>query len=1811
MATSTRWGGFRPDPYNPNAVDADGDGIVQEGTLFERPAGTRFVNLDGSEIAFLPRFDSLKGLVGLKLVDERGADSDYIPSWRRRGQLSIGQRMGDIQSDGNPTIGQIVGAFDPIPEPKRAPKPPDPLAGIVIPEKYGGSAGLSQLRELYPELFDYDGNLKKPSSPRSYKHGLVGGANDLMEGVTSWSDVRERLKGKTIIAYDYETTGFINQGGRGVQIGAAKIVDGEVVDRFNVYINPGVPFDNWSDFSQKNLRDKDGNLLSQEAVNAFPSSREAHEQFLEWIGQDEFFLMAHNGLEFDDQMLEIELNASGIPQMEPAGRIDTLSLARDTIDVNEDNPVAANHQLGTLTRAFGIELGDKAHTADADSAATAQLLFKLIDSAEERDLPIDLVLPEPARIRSEERQARFEKDLKRFRELRTIHSEIEEATKAIAQEKRSAREQERRSPPEIAETDTPEDVVDIKELSENIDQIQDGFSQIVNSYADGRLTIIEDGEDFTIEVEGVSGSVRLKPGDSDELASLTPQGETVLSELRRVGKSVRLEAEKLVDQTEFGRKYKKRQQELISERNDLVSKREVLITRRLDLTARAASAALGRPMTREDLDSMNEQEWDLTLNEIDNNPALAKMLSMTNIDIENQINAAIETVNEDLYVTQFQLRRIRSAKLLDVIYGKERDGVDGLIPSNKLNKIKTKTVFRGIPTDSISAQDRQRATANLDRIMDEVSDLFPDAWKTKLNELSSNGQHGAVEISIRGRLDDETGAFMSNRRDGSIFIAIPYSLISDETAIGKEKLKSYMAHEMFHAMEYAIPEVSMASRLEFYSRTRGTTYQDLNKSSAGLLKMDDDFSDPYTGTIYPETESLHSEIFTTTIDRVFTPGAPSALGRPDPDQNQIDTFIGMLLTTKPDATEGKMDNLRSIAAPTPKKAENLDRNGVPLTISVPARPDLYGQSITDDRNFGNPRWREVVDHFGESGQTPRGTPISPTDESIPQTLYHVSPAYNQILSDGVIRAAGDGGLGGDDADRIVSMTTKREVADNIVESMQAAIRLSNSYNASDSPEDNTERFMDELRKYGNPTDSDRRQLEALFRYNDVSGAIKYFFTARESAASRAGREERPNPLFFGDVYDKFSRLTPEDVGIVEIDKSDLDNGSMLVDFDLNKPGGLSEVRMYGDIKPKSINTETASPTSSAGRTSEQIRQRNTEVISTLEASGGFFDQTRLTRDQRQEFLKTETSKIAESFTYNMPEDPDPISRFDSFINAYKTGSLQREINQLESDNNLNESSKLRLERLRKVRDLLEERSPEEIRSMAVSFIRNLLDDPDTRVAVGLPKAGLEGLIESGRYLTTHDESITSMHSGSGVRAGYEAAFGIPADAPSSVRPASGFMLYGPTVRATKSVLSESYSGANKRPELDKKYLFSTAGTTMAYGANRVVLRKEVHGRTKFGSGDSLNNTFDPARLEGATDEEILTAMVGNIGGKGASNQKYIDQSFELLSAIALDDPTLINSHTADDLLNRGLVSDYHETLIFGSFDLQDVEEISILLEMVPGYEQTLDRKVGEKLDDLIEGYPLTKELVPAEDLTMIRNLIKSDPDKFTELIVSVKGNLTASAMVKQLAKKRMTDKIRSKAPDIVVNYVGDGTNLDDQVAEAASKAGIPEEEYLPRLMAEKLQTIAQRLREGEDISEKSYISYLDSEIQEKVSFNPKPKVSAYPVATGSDYILMMRTESEGDMDGIVIHPYTISEVSLLAFITRPNYMEEIEGSYLSSLVLNAGSEEWNKVFVDNEPINTNNVSTDNPMVTIPPDLEPMIGVLSSFGVYAKISKEES
>lgn len=85
------------EPFDPLARDGDGDGIVQEGTIWERPAGTHWVTAEGERIErALPKLTARKRgdkvkegekvparlyHPSMRLVDKNGNDVEYTPTW--------------------------------------------------------------------------------------------------------------------------------------------------------------------------------------------------------------------------------------------------------------------------------------------------------------------------------------------------------------------------------------------------------------------------------------------------------------------------------------------------------------------------------------------------------------------------------------------------------------------------------------------------------------------------------------------------------------------------------------------------------------------------------------------------------------------------------------------------------------------------------------------------------------------------------------------------------------------------------------------------------------------------------------------------------------------------------------------------------------------------------------------------------------------------------------------------------------------------------------------------------------------------------------------------------------------------------------------------------------------------------------------------------------------------------------------------------------------------------------------------------------------------------------------------------------------------------------------------------------------------------------------------------------------------------------------------------------------------------------------------------------------------------------------------
>jgi hypothetical protein len=119
VASTPRWGGLRPEPYDPDAVDADNDGIVQEGTAWERPAGTKILDELGREI--IKGHTTTTRPAGLRYVDANGKDVDYTP--RQPKQEAPGAQTALAQL-GAPTIGAQAGTIGTLGIPPVAPKLP-------------------------------------------------------------------------------------------------------------------------------------------------------------------------------------------------------------------------------------------------------------------------------------------------------------------------------------------------------------------------------------------------------------------------------------------------------------------------------------------------------------------------------------------------------------------------------------------------------------------------------------------------------------------------------------------------------------------------------------------------------------------------------------------------------------------------------------------------------------------------------------------------------------------------------------------------------------------------------------------------------------------------------------------------------------------------------------------------------------------------------------------------------------------------------------------------------------------------------------------------------------------------------------------------------------------------------------------------------------------------------------------------------------------------------------------------------------------------------------------------------------------------------------------------------------------------------------------------------------------------------------------------------------------------------------------------------------------------------------------------------
>ncbi|PIQ29060.1 DNA polymerase III subunit epsilon [bacterium (Candidatus Blackallbacteria) CG17_big_fil_post_rev_8_21_14_2_50_48_46] len=179
-----------------------------------------------------------------------------------------------------------------------------------------------------------------------------------------------------VVILDFETTGVSpTQGDRAIEIGAVRLRQGKIAERFQSLINPGFRISRF-------IEDYTG--ISNAMLKEAPAPEQVMLDFVKFLGSDG--LIAHNA-SFDQRFLEAELARLKRPL--PNAFACSMLLARRVF------PEAPNHKLGSLVDFLQLPHEGTFHRALADAEMTAHLWLKMMRSLEnefpQTELSFDLI----------------------------------------------------------------------------------------------------------------------------------------------------------------------------------------------------------------------------------------------------------------------------------------------------------------------------------------------------------------------------------------------------------------------------------------------------------------------------------------------------------------------------------------------------------------------------------------------------------------------------------------------------------------------------------------------------------------------------------------------------------------------------------------------------------------------------------------------------------------------------------------------------------------------------------------------------------------------------------------------------------------------------------------------------------------------------------------------------------------------------------------------------------------------------------------------------------------------------------------------------------------------------------------------------------------------------------------------------------------------------------------------------------------------------------------------------------------------------
>ena len=194
-------------------------------------------------------------------------------------------------------------------------------------------------------------------------YGMEGYLVDDIKNIVT--DSKGQSLDSTFVVFDIETTGFSAVNDRIIEIGAVKVENGMITEKFSEFVNPERPIP----FEIEKLTS-----INDRMVEDAPNISVILPKFMDFCGGS--VLVAHNA-DFDTGFIRHNCEVLGLPY--DYTYVDTLGIARSFLEGLK------NYKLDTVVEAMGCTLANH-HRAVDDAGATADVFVRFLERFKKKNI---------------------------------------------------------------------------------------------------------------------------------------------------------------------------------------------------------------------------------------------------------------------------------------------------------------------------------------------------------------------------------------------------------------------------------------------------------------------------------------------------------------------------------------------------------------------------------------------------------------------------------------------------------------------------------------------------------------------------------------------------------------------------------------------------------------------------------------------------------------------------------------------------------------------------------------------------------------------------------------------------------------------------------------------------------------------------------------------------------------------------------------------------------------------------------------------------------------------------------------------------------------------------------------------------------------------------------------------------------------------------------------------------------------------------------------------------------------------------------